>query len=378
MAPETPAFETPLWRALAAFRVVALAYAALLYLRVHDDYLRPAWGWAALAGMAVWTAVTVAAYARPRWRAWPLLSADVAVAAVAVLLTRLVDHPDRIADAQQTLPVIWPAAAVLACAVRGGPLYGGVAAAVLAVAAVIERGGFARQTVHNIVLLVLAGTIVGYAVSLVRESQQRLARALQVEAASAERERLARDIHDSVLQVLALVARRGAEAGGEAAELGRLAGKQESALRALVTSGRDDAPTPGGAGDQGAADLRALLAPYACARVTVSAPATAVLLDRAAAGELAAAVGAALHNVVQHAGGEARAWVLIEEEPAEVLVTVRDDGVGFDPATVASGRLGVSHSIRGRVGDLGGTTTLVSAPGRGTEVELRVPRRVRA
>ena len=58
--------------------------------------------------------------------------------------------------------------------------------------------------------------------------------AAAVEAASRERERLARGIHDSVLQVLALVQRRGAEAGGEAAELGRLAGEQEAALRSLV------------------------------------------------------------------------------------------------------------------------------------------------
>ena len=51
--------------------------------------------------------------------------------------------------------------------------------------------------------------------------------AAQVEAATRERERLARGIHDSVLQVLALVRRRGEELGGEAAELGRLAGEQE-------------------------------------------------------------------------------------------------------------------------------------------------------
>ena len=44
----------------------------------------------------------------------------------------------------------------------------------------------------------------------------------------------ARDIHDSVLQVLAMVQRRGAEAGGAAAELGRLAGQQEAALRSLI------------------------------------------------------------------------------------------------------------------------------------------------
>ena len=52
--------------------------------------------------------------------------------------------------------------------------------------------------------------------------------------AAAERARLARVVHDGVLQVLALVQRRGAEIGGEATELARLAGEQEAALRTLI------------------------------------------------------------------------------------------------------------------------------------------------
>jgi hypothetical protein len=72
------------------------------------------------------------------------------------------------------------------------------------------------------------------------------------EAATAERERLARSIHDSVLQVLARVRKRGAEIGGEAAELAALAGEQEVALRSLVAS----APHGGDAGET--ADLRAV------------------------------------------------------------------------------------------------------------------------
>ena len=110
----------------------------------------------------------------------------------------------------------------------------------------------------------------------------------------------------------------------------------------------------------------------------MSAPAEPVLLPAPVAAELAAAVRAALDNVARHAGPGARAWVLVEDLGAEVVVGVRDDGVGIPPGRLeqaaAEGRLGVAGSLRGRLADLGGTMTVVSAPGEGTELELRVPR----
>ncbi len=100
------------------------------------------------------------------------------------------------------------------------------------------RGAALSVALNGVVLLLLAGVIVGHLARLAAEVEAERQHATEVEAASRERERLARDIHDSVLQVLALVQRRGAEAGGAAAELGRLAGQQEAALRALVGAGR--------------------------------------------------------------------------------------------------------------------------------------------
>jgi signal transduction histidine kinase len=61
-------------------------------------------------------------------------------------------------------------------------------------------------------------------------------------------------------------------------------------------------------------------------------------------------------------------------------VSVRDNGPGISPgrleAARAEGRLGVSESIQGRVSDLGGTASLVSAPGQGTEWEITLPKTV--
>ena len=119
-------------------------------------------------------------------------------------------------------------------------------------------------------------------------------------------------------------------------------------------------------------DLRSLLTPLASSRVTVAAPATPVLLPADDAKEMAAAVGAALDNVAQHAGRDARSWVLLEQERAQgrdlVLVTVRDNGPGLPPQRLAEaaaqGRLGVAQSIQGRLRDLGGEAIVTSTPGR--------------
>src|SRR6185369_16800678 len=197
------------------------------------------------------------------------------------------------------------------------------------------------------------------------QAQEELRQAAALEAAHTERDRLARGIHDSVLQVLALVQRRGEELGGEAAELGRLAGEQEVALRALVGPGAGRS-----AGPAGTADLCELIGALASARVTISAPATSVWLPAPVAYELFAAVTAATDNVRQHCPPQTRAWVLVEDEGDAVTVTVRDDGPGIAPVRLdqaaAQGRLGVAQSIRGRVTDLGGEAVITSRPGQGT------------
>jgi signal transduction histidine kinase len=70
--------------------------------------------------------------------------------------------------------------------------------------------------------------------------------------------------------------------------------------------------------------------------------------------------------------------VLVESASDEVTVTVRDDGVGIDSGRLdsarADGRLGVAQSIVGRIEAIGGTVTIESRPGQGTEIEIRVPR----
>jgi signal transduction histidine kinase len=382
--------EQPLWRALTAYRVLAMLYAVLLAAFARRDYDRPWIAITFLSLMAVWTLATLPKVGGAAACTRRFLGADLAIALVGIVVTPLADFQAQHVDGP-TLPSIWTAGSVLAFAIKGGWRWAAFASTLVAAVNLLERGTPARDTVHNVVLVWVASIAIGYVVEVARASERTLARALEIEAATRERERLARDIHDSVLQVLAMVQRRGAVLGGEAAELGRMAGEQEVALRALVSGGLvpasvapdiavhrvgesqpdvPDSPDP--------VDLRALLVPYATSTITLSEPGAPVPLARAAAKELAAAVGAALDNVGKHAGEGARAWILVEDEPDSVVVTVRDDGPGIPEGRLAQaegeGRLGVAQSIRGRLRDLGGDAQLISVPGQGTEVELTVPK----
>jgi signal transduction histidine kinase len=359
---------------LAVFRIAALGYATLLVSINFRTYAHPILSWVVIAVMAAWTATTIYGYGRARWRRWPLLIADVTVTAACVLFSPPILGPSGLARGIANIPVAWIAGPVLAWAISGGRRRGTIAALLLGACDLINVGTFGGAAIDGPVLLLLAGIAVGHVARLTVEAQARLERATELEAATRERDRLARGIHDSVLQVLALVQRRGAELGGEAADLGRLAGEQESALRMLVGSG-PPVPTGPGGGD---VDLRTVLGAYASGTVSLVTPAHPVPLPAAVAEELSLSVGAALANVRQHCAAGTRAWVLVETEDATVLVTIRDDGDGIPPGRLdeaaAAGRLGVAQSIRGRIRDLGGTVAITSAPGQGTEVELRVPR----
>jgi signal transduction histidine kinase len=81
----------------------------------------------------------------------------------------------------------------------------------------------------------------------------------------------------------------------------------------------------------------------------------------------------ALSNAARHA--EPRAIELsLAEADGQVVVTVHDDGRGFDPARVVGGHGMGLEMMRGRVAELGGTLNLTSGPGRGTTVRVRIPR----
>lgn len=381
-----------LWRPLAVFRLLSILYAAGLAVHRAEKYSRPTLAAVLLILMAAWSLAM--AVAQPsadrtgrRRTLWTLAVVDVATGAAAVLATRAVETYGAIDNGAPTLPGLWAAGGVFALALVGGTLGGLAGAAVIGGATLAERGEFTASTIGSVVLVVVAGSVVGYLVGTADRAEAALRNALGAQAAAAERERLAREVHDGALQALALLA-RDATRGMPADQVATLAAEQEAALRQLLLTGPGGLSRGADASDPAASNREGDLAPVlgdAVARAlpptrtSYSRPAGPVLLPAGTVREVGAAVRAVLDNVARHAGPTARAFVLLEDDGDEVRVLVRDDGVGMDPErpdrAEAEGRLGLARSIRGRILDLGGTVTVTSQPGEGTEVELVVRRR---
>jgi len=359
-----------------ALRIVTYLFAVGSFSVHHRDYVRPWLGWVVLGVMTVWTVVVIYCYSRDSGRRPAVVVTDVVLTNVLISLSAFVLSPEQLTRPAPLVTTIWAPGCVVAAGVLGGHFAGTLVGGAVALSSYLVRGYFNTDIARDTMLLLGVGFVVGLAASTARHSAEQVARALRAEAASAERERLARAVHDSVLQVLARVRRRGAELGGEAAELARLAGEQEVALRALVASAPSDPPGTSDADDE--VDLCPRLQVLASSRFQVSVPATPVPLPAGVVDELCAVVKEALANVEKHAGPDARAWVLLEDLGDEVVLSVRDDGPGIPPgrldAAEAEGRMGVSRSIRGRITDLGGRAILLSEPGEGVEWEFRLPR----
>lgn len=95
-------------------------------------------------------------------------------------------------------------------------------------------------------------------------------------------------------------------------------------------------------------------------------------LDSERATALGLAVSQCLVNVAKHAGTDV-AEVVVYDSDTDVTAMVVDGGRGFVPESTAADRLGLRHSVRGRVQAVGGTVEVWSTPGRGTSVLITIP-----
>jgi signal transduction histidine kinase len=179
-----------------------------------------------------------------------------------------------------------------------------------------------------------------------------------------ERAEVAARVHDSVLQTLALIQRHAAEPRRVAS----LARRQERELRGwLYGDGHAGDETLTGALGSAADEIEELHG----VRVELASGGDCPLGDELRPVVLAARE--AMANAAKFSGADEIA-VYAECDDDRVSVFVRDRGAGFDRAAVPRDRRGLAESIEGRMARAGGTATVTSSPGDGTEVELVLPR----
>jgi signal transduction histidine kinase len=356
------------------------------------DLTEPGLAWLTLAILGGWLAsiTWLGAWDHAVVR-WIDLALSIAFLTVAALLA----EPRSLGE-QPFLAAAYPISTVLTWAAVAGLLPAIGVAVALSVPLTLSRplndlpfaslsggeiAGLGAQALYYLFAAVTIGLFartLDRAAADLRTANEAASREGELAARAREREALARTLHDSVLQSLALVQRRGRELaakpqlpGAEVAELVRVAADEERALRALLQQRPEDAP-------DGTLPLRTVLqaAAFGVTGVEVNVSTVdPVWLPAGGAEEVSAAIRQALENVVEHAAAST-ATVFGERDGDAISITVRDDGTGFEldeERLAADGKLGITRSMRGRIEQVGGTMRIRSAPGRGTEVEFRIP-----
>jgi signal transduction histidine kinase len=198
-------------------------------------------------------------------------------------------------------------------------------------------------------------------------------------AALEERQRLARELHDSVKQMLfsigiGLRAARGRVRSDPEAAIGLLQQHEQTAIQAqeelgdLLVQLRTPATGP--------ADLVVLLAQHAAwltqrhgMNIALQLP-PALVLAEPLPRELTQIAREALHNVLRHSG-VAEAQLTLSVERGQLTLAISDRGCGFSRAAPH-----LSHGLRSmyeRVALLGGTLQIQAAPGEGTSIWVQIP-----
>ena len=349
---------------IAAFRWLAWAWMAFVLL-VSRDELDGGRPWLAVGLVGAALVVTAVDGVLVRTDPDRLLTTGVIVAELAVgFALGAGDDWAFAGDHPQSLGSVWPLAGVLTAGVKWGGRGGAIAGAVVGLGRLFGDlvevrntepiGDLTVTASSTFVLYALAGGVAGYAAVKLREAEREISMAQA-------REEVARTLHDGVLQTLAVVQRRASDP-----DLVRLARDQERELREYLFG----LEPPGG---ELGPRLRQAAARFedhfdGRAQVVVADDLPKLSDDRVEA--LAGAVSEALTNAGKHGGARS---VTVYAEPADdgrVFCSVKDDGAGFGPD--APEGVGLSRSIRGRVGDVGGRVEVDGNPGRGTEVRLWV------
>jgi signal transduction histidine kinase len=208
----------------------------------------------------------------------------------------------------------------------------------------------------------------------------RLYEAARGKAALEERQRLARELHDSVSQALYAIALNASaarelfgaapgRASGLVDDVLRLAEAGLAEMRALIFELRPESLEQEGL--VGALEKQAAAVQARHGLRVHLALAGEPELPSPSKEALYRVAQEALHNAAKHAGARSLE-VGLDTADGEVRLVVTDDGRGFDPGGEFPGHLGL-RSMRERTAAVGGTLEIDSAPGLGTRLRARVP-----
>ena len=199
-------------------------------------------------------------------------------------------------------------------------------------------------------------------------------RELEQAAVFAERRRLAREIHDGIAQDLAFIVQQGGELAGRNGAPEELDEMVAAARRGLEES-RDVIAALVRSTDEPLANALTRVAEEAAGRwgATVRADmATGLEVPAPTREALLRIVGEAVTNSARH--GRADTVLLRLRAEPDLFLSIGDDGVGFDPASLVDGK--GRHGIIGmreRAEALGGVLQIGSRPGEGTQVVVLLP-----
>lgn len=347
---------------LGLYRVVTATWAVVVALIDSRSgiLVHPSVALSILGPLLAWSILTaVLARSTPRFLLTPAAQViDMAFGVVVVAaewITYDGDHPLRFG-------AMWQLAPVIGAGLRYGA-FGGLAAGtglglVNAAALGVTEGfdGRILATLSAVVLLGVAGAAAGAILDRLRRAEDDLAEARA-------RERIARTLHDGVLQTLAAIQRR-----SDDADLVALAATQDHDLRRWIRGESD--------GDTGSNLVEGLHAMAEQIRsrdglvvniVAVGSP----WVNPADRKALLGAVNEAVTNATKH-GAPTAVTVFLDVEDDVLVCSVNDDGCGFEPERTGAG-LGIRNSMRAPIESVGGNLRIRSRPGVGTEVEMRIP-----
>ena len=322
-------------RMLAIVRWLAWGWMVAVVAFSGDAVRHPVVAWlAVIAGLALATVSTWWMRSSPGVLLTPaFVAVEGAYALALTVLDGWVFEPGHVFVTSQNLASQWPLIAAISIGVAAGPFTGAAFGLLIGPArwAGAELNGFESYDPKHVVSLVAVslfyaacGAVFGWLAMLLRRAEREI-------ADRRARDEVARVLHDTVLQTLALVERRTAATDPELAGAAREA---DHDLRAFLFGGA------GSAGD----DLRGrLLQAVEHARQRVAVPAVEAprisvnVVDdgcRLSGNHqdlLARAIGEAVANALEHA--RARTIVVFAEtdDDGQVFASVRDDGIGFDP-----------------------------------------------